>query len=129
MPSLLLCIFRERCPYCGKGKVYKKKKFFLQFPKMNDNCPNCGRDFVGEPGYYFGAMYVSYAIAVAFGIATFIACRVFGVKSFDIYVAAIVGVIVSIFYKNFKWSRIIWLKIFPPGEGTNFIGGGNKKMK
>jgi len=41
--------------------------------KMYRSCPNCGQDFMPEPGFYFGAMYFSYAINVAlmvtFGIA------------------------------------------------------------
>lgn len=41
--------------------------------KMNRTCPTCGQDFMPEPGFYFGAMYFSYAINVAlmvtFGIA------------------------------------------------------------
>ena len=32
---------------------------------MNDDCPVCGLDFDrGEPGYFTGAMYVSYALAI-----------------------------------------------------------------
>lgn len=31
---------------------------------MNDPCPVCGLIFEREPGYFFGAMYVSYGMAV-----------------------------------------------------------------
>ena len=32
---------------------------------MNENCPLCGLDFDrGEPGYFTGAMYVSYGMAI-----------------------------------------------------------------
>ena len=32
---------------------------------MHDDCPACGLDFDrGEPGYFTGAMYVSYALAI-----------------------------------------------------------------
>ena len=32
---------------------------------MNEDCPVCGLDFDrGEPGYFTGAMYVSYALAI-----------------------------------------------------------------
>jgi hypothetical protein len=38
---------------------------------MHDRCPNCGLRFNREPGYFLGAMYISYALAlviiVAFG--------------------------------------------------------------
>jgi hypothetical protein len=31
---------------------------------MNDPCPVCGLVFKREPGYFYGAMYFSYALAV-----------------------------------------------------------------
>lgn len=129
MSNILLNILKEKCPYCSKGDVFKKKKSFLQPPAMNSNCPCCGRDFIGEPGYFFGAMYASYAIAVAAGITTFLLCWfILDIKSIEVLIGIIISVILLISYKNFKWSRIIWLKIFPPGAGTNFLGGGDKKM-
>ncbi len=43
------------------------------FLNMHQTCPECGQDFKIEPGFYFGAMYFSYAINVAlmvfFGVA------------------------------------------------------------
>jgi hypothetical protein len=39
---------------------------------MNDRCPVCGLHFDREPGYFLGAMYISYglgiAVIVAFGV-------------------------------------------------------------
>ena len=32
---------------------------------MNDRCPQCGLHFNREPGYFLGAMYISYALALA----------------------------------------------------------------
>lgn len=32
---------------------------------MHDSCPNCGLNFNREPGYFLGAMYISYGLALA----------------------------------------------------------------
>lgn len=32
---------------------------------MHDRCPTCGLRFNREPGYFLGAMYISYALALA----------------------------------------------------------------
>ena len=32
---------------------------------MNDRCPTCGLLFNREPGYFLGAMYISYGLALA----------------------------------------------------------------
>jgi hypothetical protein len=31
---------------------------------MNDRCPACGLHFDREPGYFLGAMYISYGLAL-----------------------------------------------------------------
>lgn len=52
-------LLRHRCPSCCEGKIYTAGK-------MNQSCPVCGLLFEREPGYFLGAMYVSYAIAIVF---------------------------------------------------------------
>ncbi len=36
----------------------------LWLTSMNQQCPVCGLNFEREPGYFLGAMYISYAMAV-----------------------------------------------------------------
>lgn len=43
------------------------------FMKMNKNCPVCGQKTEIEDGFYYGTGYVSYALAVAFSVSTFVA--------------------------------------------------------
>ncbi len=51
-------ILRRGCPRCGHP-------IFRSPLAMHENCPGCGLDFDrGQPGYFTGAMYVSYALAV-----------------------------------------------------------------
>lgn len=33
---------------------------------MHDRCPTCGLHFNREPGYFLGAMYISYGLGLAF---------------------------------------------------------------
>lgn len=51
---------------------------------MNANCPVCSQVTEIEVGFYYGTGYVSYAVTVAFSIATFIAWKVLIGMSFDI---------------------------------------------
>jgi hypothetical protein len=46
---------------------------------MNENCPVCGLDFDrGDPGYFTGAMYASYALAIPLiALATLVAYMLF----------------------------------------------------
>lgn len=36
---------------------------------MHDRCPACGLHFNREPGYFLGAMYISYGLGIAFVVA------------------------------------------------------------
>ncbi len=53
-------IFKYKCPKCRQGDLYKKPFRFSNPLDMNEQCDICGQKFEPEPGYYFGAMFVSY---------------------------------------------------------------------
>lgn len=53
----LWAILRQRCPRCGRGKVFSGPL------TMRAVCPECGYRFVREAGFFLGAMFVSYALA------------------------------------------------------------------
>jgi hypothetical protein len=44
---------------------------------MHEKCSVCDQKFDMEPGFWYGTGYVSYALTVAFSVATFIAWWVF----------------------------------------------------
>src|SRR5690606_14294140 len=55
-------VVRCKCPRCRKANLFTQKNHY-NLPKlfdMPDRCPNCGQDFFIEPGFYLGAMWVSY---------------------------------------------------------------------
>jgi len=56
-------ILRQRCPRCRVGSIFRYS-IFRGFPRMHESCPVCDLKFEREPGYFLGAMYVSYAIGV-----------------------------------------------------------------
>src|SRR5262249_35629046 len=54
----LQAILRQGCPKCLHGKVFRGAT------TMNERCPVCGHRFEREPGYFLGAMYASYFMAI-----------------------------------------------------------------
>ncbi len=56
-------ILHQRCPRCRTGNIFRSS-IFLGFPKMHLRCPVCDLKFEREPGYFLGAMYVSYALGL-----------------------------------------------------------------
>jgi uncharacterized protein (DUF983 family) len=61
--SSLSGIVRQLCPRCRRGKMFDYS-IFCGLPHMREQCPECGLKFAREPGYFLGAMYISYGLAI-----------------------------------------------------------------
>lgn len=121
MANQISSIFKLKCPKCGKGDLFCNKnvyqyKGFFDMPK---NCSNCNQDFEIEPGFYYGAMYVSYALTIALTVSVFVAMvvlNVFNIKWF--LVIDFLVLLIGLPY-IFKISRSLWLTIMvKPEKGT-----------
>lgn len=103
-----------KCPNCKKGKIFLNggNILLLKIPKMNDRCPECNYKFERETGFFFGAMFVSYALAAAQMITSLVIFWHF-IDLSPLRVFAIIGVIALLLSTiNFKLSRSIWIYLF-----------------
>lgn len=104
-----------KCPNCGEGKVFEvQADKFLAFPEMHKKCPKCSYRFDREPGYFLGAMFVSYALAVAEGLISFFILK-FGFPQLEYFSIACIITVVILFcaISNYKLARVIWINLFP----------------
>ena len=63
--STLRHIARQHCPQCRMGEIFGGSVFRIYaWPKMHERCPVCDLKFEREPGYFLGAMYISYGLGV-----------------------------------------------------------------
>src|SRR4051794_36123645 len=60
MTDVLPSLWRGLCPRCRQTRIFSR---LLQ---MNPRCSACGLVFDREPGYFLGAMIVSYIVSVLF---------------------------------------------------------------
>ena len=110
------------CPRCRKGKLFKTKSAYRRdMTDMNKRCAHCDESFVREPGYYFGAAYMSYALAVALWVAVFVALITFdaiGWMEFSFFNDAIFFLIVGsvslivLMPPIYRLSRSMWIHTF-----------------
>ena len=81
---------------------------------MNQSCSECGQTFMPEPGFYYGAMYMSYAFYV---IVILIAVPI-GLNWFDLDITALMAILIVLFILLtpvfFRMARRAWLAIFVP---------------
>lgn len=99
------------CPQCRQGKIFSKLFYSpTGFDKMFEHCPHCGLRYEVEPGYFIGAMYVSYAVSggVALVLA-FLLFYVFGDPAGWVYASVVAGALILIVPINFRISRVVWL--------------------
>ena len=121
-PGFLWSIFTMKCPRCRRGPMFKdsnpfKKLSLRHIFDMPEHCPECGQRYDLEQGFWYGTGYVSYALAVAFSVATFIAWLVIiGVSTEDNRVFWWLGIngllLVIIQPWLMRLSRVIYLYFF-----------------
>lgn len=123
--SKLYSIFKYKCPRCHQGEVFKSKSSY-NLPKMFDlheKCSHCGLRYEFEPGFFYGAMYVSYGLTVALGIATYILMQIFFEASVGQIIAVLVAALIVGSPLILRLSRIIWMNLFikyePEKRGAN----------
>ncbi|HLZ88147.1 MAG TPA: DUF983 domain-containing protein [Puia sp.] len=118
-PNLILSILRNRCSRCREGRLFIDANAYhlKRFMKMNEHCPVCGQPFEIEPGFWYGTGFVSYALAVAVSVASFIAWKVLiGMSLQDNRLFWWMGVngllLVLLQPLLMRLSRAIWLNFF-----------------
>jgi len=112
--SKLNSILTGSCPKCQKESMYLDKNplHLTKVLKMNDHCSHCGLKYQIEPSFFYGAMYVSYGLNVAVGIAAFIVSFVFfGVTIEQSFLAIVISLIV-LFPFVLRLSRNLYINMF-----------------
>lgn len=110
----LYSIFTGTCPVCHKGELYVERNpyKFSETLKMHEKCSNCGVKFKIEPSFFYGAMYVSYAVGVAIAVAVFIIAFFFIGLDRDYTFLAIILTLVLLLPLILRVSRNIWINFF-----------------
>ncbi len=80
--------------------------------KMHERCSHCGLKYKMEPSFFYGAMYVSYAVGVAFAVGAFvISFLIVGASLINSFIA-IVATLVVFLPVIIRISRNIWINLF-----------------
>jgi uncharacterized protein (DUF983 family) len=98
----LAALLKQRCPRCLQGQV------FAGLFRMNELCPTCGLRFEREPGYFTGAMYLSYGLGIFVTAPVWLPMAWLGRSLGEILVASGSLLIVSSPWL-FRYARLLWL--------------------
>jgi len=112
--SRLYSILTGSCPKCHEESMYVDKNPYNinKIYDMHDTCSHCKTRYKIEPSFFYGSMYVSYAVGIAFAVAAFIISNLFFGSSLIVSFICIVGTLVCFMPVIMRLSRNIWINIF-----------------
>jgi len=113
-PIKLHAMINARCPQCHEGRLFKYKWWNLfNFAQMHENCPHCSLRYEIEPGFFYGAMYISYAFTVGIMlIGGIIVFNFFNDPPAMGYVVPITIFSLVMVPFNFRTARVIFIHLF-----------------
>ncbi|MEX2592426.1 MAG: DUF983 domain-containing protein [Anditalea sp.] len=113
--SKIYSIVECKCPKCHEGDMFAPGTLYhpTKFYKMHAYCAYCDQSFEPEPGFYFGSMFVSYAINTALFIIFWIATS-FLVEDMSLLMilGILFAVVIFLLPITFRLSRSIWINFF-----------------
>ena len=117
--SLLSSIILAQCPRCRDGNMFTTNSLYSRkFADMHANCPCCGQTFEPEPGFYYGAMYVSFGLSTGIFLGVILVLSLLVEEiTLAMVVITVTVIVIGLLPVMFRLSRAIWINIFIHYEG------------
>jgi uncharacterized protein (DUF983 family) len=109
-----LALLAQRCPRCHIGPLFNYGTYNLpHLTDMPEACPVCGQHYEPEPGFYWGAMYISFTFAVPIVLVTgAVLYWFFGDPDTWVYVTAVTVIMLLLTPPSFRYARAVMLYAF-----------------
>lgn len=110
--DLIKSILTLTCPRCRIGKLFAQPFNFTNALKMPYHCPHCDQRFYPEPGFYYGALFMSYILSVwPFFFLGLFFTMVLG-WGFNATIGMILLTAALTYVYFYRLARSIWLHFF-----------------
>lgn len=126
--SKLYSILAGSCPRCHHESMYLDNNPYRlgQLFKMHERCSHCGLKYKMEPSFFYGAMYVSYGLGVAFAVAAFVIAFLFAGTGLINTFISIIATLLVFMPVIIRLSRNIWINFFVKYDAdANQVHSGN----
>ncbi|MFN5845483.1 MAG: DUF983 domain-containing protein [Flavobacteriia bacterium] len=112
--SKLYSIFKSKCPRCQEGEFFVSHPYDLvNMGDIHTHCDQCGLKYAKEPGFYYGAMYVAYALGVALFVTFWVSFNLFFENvSVGWQIGLIITATILLSPYLYALSKIIWANMF-----------------
>lgn len=111
---MILELISNKCPHCHQGRVFQDSNIFTyRKDPMNKQCPVCEIRFEKEPGFFMGAMYISYGLGI---FESFMSYFLFSwlINGNPSWAMTLLPLLPLLFLApfNFRMARLVWLYLF-----------------
>ena len=115
----LVAMFTLKCPRCHKGKMFTYGNMYSwkKSDIMPEHCSCCGQSMEPEPGFYYGAMYLSYALYVMLFAPSFLVAVFFDIPFMEFFIVFVI-LIIAISPYIFRLARACYLYMFVKYDET-----------
>ena len=112
--SALAGIVQQRCPRCRRGPLFTHSTLNLaHFTEMPAHCPVCNLAYEPEPGFYWGAMYISFGFSTGMMLVIgFLVYHLLGDPDTWVYITAVAVMAVLMTPFSLRYSRTLMLYLF-----------------
>jgi uncharacterized protein (DUF983 family) len=110
--SKFISIVTHRCPRCHTGRLFETRiTSFNKLFHMPPSCTECGQIYYPEPGFYYGAMFISYIITAFYCLGFVGVCLlVFHLSVEMAFVLLFISLVITYVW-FYRTARSIWIHI------------------
>ncbi|MDX2174584.1 MAG: DUF983 domain-containing protein [Bacteroidota bacterium] len=114
IPEKIYSTVANKCPRCHQGKVFENNNpySFKNGIKMNESCSECHLKYEKEPGFFYGALYVSYAFSSGIFITLYLLDAIWIHMDTALLLTLIITAIIGFYPIVLRWGRTMWLNFF-----------------
>ena len=114
LTDVFYSVLKNKCPQCHQTDVFVTHNPFnlKKFDQMHESCSCCGVKYEKEPGFFQGAMYVSYGLTAGWFMLTWALDTFLFHSEIWQYITFIVVSMIVLMPLTFRLSRLIWMNFF-----------------
>jgi uncharacterized protein (DUF983 family) len=109
--NFILNALLKKCPRCQEGDLFVKPFEFSKPVHMPEKCPVCHQKFEPEPGFYYGAMFLSYILSGFLFLGIMSICLIFFKWSLNVSMAVLLVIAALTYFFFLRMSRSIWINL------------------
>lgn len=109
--NFILNALLKKCPRCQEGDLFVQPFEFSKPVNMPEKCPVCHQKYEPEPGFYYGAMFLSYIFSGFLFLGIIAVCLIVFKLSLNASMAVLLVIAALTYFFFLRMSRSLWINL------------------